>query len=35
MLYISKWLPNNQFLFHVILILAKNFKNHFPKGIFQ
>ena len=30
-----KWWPNNRFLFCVILILAENLKNHFPKGIFQ
>ena len=32
---VSKWQPNNQFLFRVISILAKFLKNHFPKEIFQ
>ena len=32
---VSKWGPNNRFLFRVISILAKFWKNHFPKGIFQ
>ena len=33
---VSKWWPNNQFLFRVISILAKIWgKKHFLKGIFQ
>ena len=32
---VSKWRPNNRFLFHVISILAKFWKKHFSKGIFQ
>ena len=32
---VSKWRPNNQFSFRVISILAKIWKKHFPKGIFQ
>ena len=33
---VSKWRPNNRFLFRVISILAKFWKKtHFPKGIFQ
>ena len=32
---VSKWRPNNRFLFRVASILAKIWKNHFSKGIFQ
>ena len=32
---ISKWQPNNQFLFRVILILAKIWKTTFPKEFFN
>ena len=32
---VSKWRPNNRFLFRVISNLAKFWKKQFPKGIFQ
>ena len=32
---VSKWWPNNQFLFRVISILAKIWKNTFPKEFFH
>ena len=32
---ISKWWPNNQFLFRVISILAKIWKTTFPKEFFN
>ena len=32
---ISKWRPNNRFLFQVISILAKFWKNTFPKEFFN
>ena len=32
---VSKWRPNNRFLFRIISILAKFWKNPFPKRIFQ
>ena len=32
---ISKWWPNNQFLFLCHFDFYKNLKNHFSKGIFQ
>ena len=32
---VSKWRPNNQFLFCVISIFGQILKNHFSKGIFQ
>ena len=32
---VSKWRPNNRFLFRVILILAKYWKTNFPKEIFN
>ena len=35
MLYLSKWRPNNRFLFRVISILAKIWKSTFPKEFFN
>ena len=32
---VSKWRPNNRFLFRVILILAKSWKTTFPKEFFH
>ena len=32
---VSKWRPNNRFLFRVISILAKFWKNTFPKEFFN
>ena len=32
---VSKWRPNNRFLFRVISILAKIWKNTFPKEFFN
>ena len=32
---VSKWRPNNRFLFRVILILAKFWKNTFPKEFYN
>ena len=32
---VSKWWPNNQFLFRVISILAKIWKTTFPKEFFN
>ena len=32
---VSKWRPNNRFLFRVISILAKIWKNAFPKEFFN
>ena len=32
---VSKWRPNNRFIFRGISILAKIWKNHFPKRICQ